>query len=354
MKIYLLKLSYFTGFRNYNICLFFSLNPTEQISDLASLNEESTIQQKLIKDNLVPEDINQDSVSPEKFNQDNLVPENISQDSFSPEKFNQNNLVPENISQDSFSREKFNQDSIIPGCINQDSVSPEKLNPDSFIPEGINQDSIIPKKINEDSILQENPENIPEKAIIDNTVRPHETILVNPEKDDIISNEESLVNFIPKQIDPEKQNQDQVKDKIFNSETIQDDFLSKKESRENLQLELAPSKPIPEITEDITEDETLPEKLNLYPESILVKPIQKNISDPENNDNVNETLPKKLNHPPEPVSVKPIQKDISDQESNDNVVNETLPEKLTHYNIVTEKQETLTEGDEKENVNPTN
>ena len=185
----------------------------------------------------------------------------------------------------------------------------------------LNEENTIQENLIKDNLSPENPETIPEKALTENTVRPQETSLVNPEKDDFISYEESLVNFIPKQIDPEKQNQDQLKDNIFCSEPIQDDVVSEKESRENLQLEPAPSKSIQEITEDILVDGTLPEKLNLYPESILVKPIQK---------------------------------DISDQDSNDNVVNETLPEKLNHYNKVTEKQETVTEGDEKENVNPTN
>ena len=185
----------------------------------------------------------------------------------------------------------------------------------------LNEENTIQENLIKDNLSPENPETIPEKALTENTVRPQETSLVNPEKDDFISYEESLVNFIPKQIDPEKQNQDQLKDNIFCNEPIQDDVVSEKESRENLQLELAPSKSIQEITEDILVDGTLPEKLNLYPESILVKPIQK---------------------------------DISDQDSNDNVVNETLPEKVNRYNKVTEKQETVTEGDEKENVNPTN
>ena len=185
----------------------------------------------------------------------------------------------------------------------------------------LNEENTIQENLIKDNLSPENPENIPEKALTENTVRPQETILVNPEKDEFISYEESLVNFIPKQIDPEKQNQDQLKDNIFCNEPIQDDVVSEKESRENLQLEPAPSKSIQEITEDILVDGTLPEKLNLYPESFLVKPIQK---------------------------------DISDQDSNDNVVNETLPEKVNRYNKVTEKQETVTEGDEKENVNPTN
>ena len=185
----------------------------------------------------------------------------------------------------------------------------------------LNEENTIQENLIKANLSPENPENIPEKALTENTVRPQETSLVNPEKDDFISYEESLVNFIPKQIDPEKQNQDQLKDNIFCNEPIQDDVVSEKESRENLQLEPAPSKSIQEITEDILVDGTLPEKLNLYPESILVKPIQK---------------------------------DISDQDSNDNVVNETLPEKVNRYNKVTEKQETVTEGDEKENVNPTN
>ena len=185
----------------------------------------------------------------------------------------------------------------------------------------LNEENTIQENLIKANLSPENPENIPEKALTENTVRPQETSLVNPEKDDFISYEESLVNFIPKQIDPEKQNQDQLKDNIFCNEPLQDDVVSEKESRENLQLEPAPSKSIQEITEDILVDGTLPEKLNLYPESILVKPIRK---------------------------------DISDQDSNDNVVNETLPEKVNRYNKVTEKQETVTEGDEKENVNPTN